>query len=65
MFKKNLLNMLKKIIYIITIKKHLEQYPHITFNSTEEVNMFRLDDIDLDLTQYNFLYNIQSLLNLF
>lgn len=40
---------------ILKPKKHLEQYPHITFNSTEEVNMFRLDDIDLDLNQYNFL----------
>jgi FkbM family methyltransferase len=40
---------------ILKPKKHLEQYPHITFNSTEEVNMFRLDDIDLNLTQYNFL----------
>jgi len=40
---------------ILKPKKHLEQYPHITFNSTEEVNMFRLDDIDLDFSIYNFL----------
>lgn len=40
---------------ILKPKKHLEQYPHITFDSTEEVNMFKLDDIDLDLTPYNFL----------
>jgi len=40
---------------ILKPKKHLEQYPHITFNFTEEVNMFRLDDIDLNLSQYNFL----------
>jgi FkbM family methyltransferase len=40
---------------ILKPKKHLEQYPHITFDFTEEVNMFRLDDIDLDLTSYNFL----------
>jgi len=40
---------------ILKPKKHLEQYPHIIFNSTEEVNMFRLDDIDLNLSQYNFL----------
>jgi FkbM family methyltransferase len=40
---------------ILKPKKHLEQYPHITFNSTEEVHMFKLDDIDINLTQYNFL----------
>jgi len=40
---------------ILKPKKHLEQYPHIIFNSTEEVNMFRLDDIDLDFSIYNFL----------
>ena len=32
---------------ILKPKKHLEQYPHITFDYTEEVNMFRLDDIDV------------------
>ena len=40
---------------ILKPKKHLEQYPHITFDYTEEVNMFRLDDLDLDLSQYNFI----------
>jgi FkbM family methyltransferase len=40
---------------ILKPKKHLEQYPHITFDYTEEVNMFSLDDIDLDLSKYNFI----------
>jgi FkbM family methyltransferase len=40
---------------ILKPKKHLEQYPHIIFDFTEEVNMFRLDDIDFDLSRYNFL----------
>lgn len=40
---------------ILKPKKHLDQYPHITFDSIEEVNMFRLDDIDLDLLKYNFI----------
>lgn len=40
---------------ILKPKKHLDQYPHITFDFTEEVNMFRLDDIDLDLLKYNFI----------
>lgn len=40
---------------ILKPKKHLDQYPHIQFNSTEEVDMFRLDDLDLDLTKYNFM----------
>jgi FkbM family methyltransferase len=40
---------------ILKPKKHLEQYPHITFDFTEDVNMFRLDDIDIDLSKYNFI----------
>jgi len=40
---------------ILKPKKHLEQYPHITFDFTEEVNMFRLDDLNIDLTKYNFI----------
>jgi len=40
---------------ILKPKKHLEQYHHITYDYKEEVNMFRLDDIDLDLSKYNFL----------
>lgn len=40
---------------ILKPKKHLDQYPHITFDFTEEVNMFRLDDIDLNLLKYNFI----------
>lgn len=40
---------------ILKPKKHLEQYPHIKFDFTEEVSMFRLDDINLDLTIYNFI----------
>lgn len=33
--------------------KHLEQYPHITFNNKEEVSMKRLDDINLQLDNFN------------
>jgi FkbM family methyltransferase len=40
---------------ILKPKKHLEQYPHITFDSTEDVNMFILDDLDIDLSKYNFI----------
>jgi FkbM family methyltransferase len=40
---------------ILKPKKHLEQYPHITFDFTEEVNMFRLDDIDVQHKLYNFI----------
>jgi FkbM family methyltransferase len=40
---------------ILKPKKHLEQYPHIIFNKTEEVDMFRLDDIDVDSKKYNFI----------
>lgn len=40
---------------ILKPKKHLEQYPHITFDYTEEVHMFRLDDIDIGEKKYNFM----------
>jgi FkbM family methyltransferase len=40
---------------ILKPKKHLEQYPHITFDHTEEVHMFRLDDIEIEKENYNFL----------
>lgn len=34
---------------------HLTQYPHIKFESTEEVQMNRLDDLNLNLENYNFI----------
>ncbi len=40
---------------ILKPKKHLEQYPHITFDFVEEVSMFRLDDLDIDASKYNFI----------
>jgi FkbM family methyltransferase len=40
---------------ILKPKKHLEQYPHITFDYTEEVHMFKLDDIDIGNNEYNFI----------
>jgi len=40
---------------ILKPKKHLDQYPHITFDRTEEVCMFRLDDLDIELSKYNFV----------
>ena len=40
---------------ILKPKKHLLQYPHITFDFTEEVHMFRLDDIDIGDKFYNFI----------
>tara|TARA_R110002020_G_scaffold410934_1_gene620641 strand:- start:202 stop:843 length:642 start_codon:yes stop_codon:yes gene_type:complete len=44
---------------VLKPKKHLEQYPHITFNETIEVDMIRLDDYwkDSGLPQqgFNFL----------
>ena len=33
---------------------HLYQYPHIQFTETEEVEMVRMDDMGLDLSNYNF-----------
>jgi FkbM family methyltransferase len=40
---------------ILNLKLHLSQYPHITFNSTEEVDMIRLDDYIENPSLYNFL----------
>jgi len=34
---------------------HLQQYPSIVFDEVEEVEMSRLDDCNLDLSQYNFI----------
>lgn len=34
---------------------HLTQYPHIKFETTEEVEMKRLDDLNLDLLEFNFI----------
>lgn len=34
---------------------HLKQYPSITFDKTEEVEMTRLDDIEYELNNYNFI----------
>lgn len=34
---------------------HLQQYPHIKFNDVEEVDMVRLDDLDLNFDNYNFI----------
>jgi FkbM family methyltransferase len=34
---------------------HLKQYPHITFDSMEEVDMIRLDDFNFDRTKFNFI----------
>lgn len=34
---------------------HLVQYPHITFEETEIVDMIRLDDTGIDLGGYNFI----------
>ena len=40
---------------ILKPKKHLEQYPNIVFDSSEMVDMVRLDDILKDKENYNFL----------
>jgi hypothetical protein len=34
---------------------HLTQYPHIKFESTEEVEMKRLDDLGMNLSDFNFI----------
>ena len=34
---------------------HLYQYPHIQFTETEEVDMVRIDDMELDFSDYNFI----------
>lgn len=34
---------------------HLKQYPYITFDETEIVDMRRLDDMEIDLTKFNFI----------
>lgn len=34
---------------------HLKQYPHIQFNTTEVVEMKRLDDMDINLENFNFI----------
>jgi FkbM family methyltransferase len=40
---------------ILEPKLHLQQYPHILFNKKEEVEMRRLDDLNLNLVGYNFI----------
>ena len=44
---------------ILKPKKHLEQYPHITFPKTQDVDMVRVDDFwyftELDKSYYNFM----------
>jgi FkbM family methyltransferase len=40
---------------ILKPQLHLEQYPHIQFEETEEVSMQRLDDMDINLEGYNFI----------
>lgn len=40
---------------ILRPKLHLYQYPNIQFNSTEEVDMHRLDDLRLQLDGFNFI----------
>ena len=40
---------------ILKPKLHLTQYPHITFDSTEQVEMIRLDDYEFDKQKYNFI----------
>jgi FkbM family methyltransferase len=34
---------------------HLTQYPHIKFNTTEIVEMKRLDDLDIEINNFNFI----------
>jgi FkbM family methyltransferase len=65
--KKALGNENKKVsMYIETANKgqscsilepliHLQQYPHIKFESTEEVEMIRLDDFEFEKNNYNFM----------
>jgi len=40
---------------ILEPKVHLTQYPYIKFESTEEVDMKRLDDMDIDDEKYNMI----------
>lgn len=40
---------------ILKPKHHLAQYPHIVFNSTEDVAMHRLDNIDFNRADYNLI----------
>jgi FkbM family methyltransferase len=40
---------------ILQPKLHLTQYPNIVFNNIETVEMKRLDDVDIDFENYNFI----------
>ena len=40
---------------ILEPKVHLLQYPHITFDDTEEVDMIKLDDFNMDIQNFNFI----------
>lgn len=40
---------------ILQPKLHLSQYPHIVFNSKETVKMDKLDDMGIEVENYNFI----------
>jgi FkbM family methyltransferase len=40
---------------LLTPKHHLIQYPHILFNETEEVDVKKLDNIEFNREDYNFI----------
>jgi FkbM family methyltransferase len=40
---------------ILKPKLHVNQYPHIVFNDTEEVDMKKLDEIDFDFSKFNLI----------
>jgi|688.fasta_scaffold42441_3 FkbM family methyltransferase len=40
---------------ILKPKIHVDQYPHIVFNNTEEVEMKKLDEIDLNFSKFNLI----------
>jgi FkbM family methyltransferase len=40
---------------ILKPKLHVNQYPHIVFNDTEEVEMKKLDEIDFNFSKFNLI----------
>jgi FkbM family methyltransferase len=40
---------------ILKPKIHVDQYPHIVFNNTEEVEMKKLDEIDFNFSKFNLI----------
>lgn len=40
---------------VLKPKGHLELFPYIEFNWTEEVNIMKLDDVDFDRNKYNMI----------